>query len=176
MLKAMDIVDIIVRIIADGMVVPIVLVAGWTMLRLPWQVMVERAKRGIVVGLIALWLAKICSIFYQDGERPFAAMGVDPKAAYLNNPGFPSDHVLFVVCIALVVWASTKNKPISIALFVMCALVAVGRVIALVHTPADVIGGIACAWLAASLVYGRELYTAKLPRQACSSTISKNEV
>lgn len=164
MLKAMNIIDIIIRVMADGLVVPIVLLAAWAMLRLPWPAMVDRGKRGIMAGLIALWLAKICSVFYQDGERPFAALGVDPKAAYLNNPGFPSDHVLFVVCIALVVWASTKNKTISITLLMLCLMVSVGRVIALVHTPADVIGGVACAVVAATLVYGRELYTAKLPR------------
>jgi membrane-associated phospholipid phosphatase len=162
MLKIMQhIGDIVIRIIADGLVVPIVLVAAWKLLRLPRQYWLERLGRGIVVGLVALWIAKIMSLVYQESQRPFAALGVNAKAAYLNNPGFPSDHVLFVFCITFVVWASTKNKSWSAALLAMGILVAIGRVIALVHTPADVIGGFLAALVAATAVYGRELYSVK---------------
>ncbi len=156
--------DIIIRIMADGLVVPIVLIAAWVGLRLPRTVWWDRLSKGILTGLIALWLAKIMSLFYQEGERPFMILGVHPKAAYLNNPGFPSDHVLFVFCITLVIWASTKNKPWSAALLVLSILVAVGRVVALVHTPIDVAGGIIAALVAAAIVYGRDLFTERLPR------------
>jgi membrane-associated phospholipid phosphatase len=150
--------DIIIRIMADGLVVPILLIAAWVGLRLPRTVWWDRLSKGILTGLVALWLAKIMSLFYQEGERPFMLLGVHPKAAYLNNPGFPSDHVLFVFCITFVIWASTKNKPWSIALLVLSILVAVGRVVALVHTPLDVAGGIVAALIAATIVYGRDLY------------------
>lgn len=157
--------DIIIRIMADGLVVPIVLVAAWVMLRLPRKERLDKIARGIVAGLIALLTAKLLSLIYQDGERPFMILGVDPKAAYLNNPGFPSDHVLFVFAITFVVWASTKNKSLSLALLVMSVLVAAGRVLALVHTPLDVLGGFAAALLAVTLVYGRSFYrTERLPR------------
>jgi undecaprenyl-diphosphatase len=163
MLKMMQhIDDIIIRIMADGLVLPIVLLAAWQLLRLPWKDWLQKLGRGIVVGLVALWIAKIMSLVYQEGQRPFAALGVNAKAAYLNNPGFPSDHVLLVFCITFVVWASTKNKPWSIVLLVMSILVAIGRVVALVHTPADVMGGFFAALVAATAVYGRELYSAKL--------------
>jgi membrane-associated phospholipid phosphatase len=150
--------DIIIRIMADGLVVPIVLIAAWASLRLPRSVWWDQLSKGLLTGLIALWLAKLMSLFYQEGERPFMILGVHPKAAYLDNPGFPSDHVLFVFCITFVVWASTKNKSWSLTLLVLSILVAVGRVVALVHTPLDVIGGLAVAVAAATLVYGRHLY------------------
>ena len=157
--------DIIIRIMADGLVVPIVLVAAWAMLRLPRKERFDRIARGIVAGLIALLSAKLMSLIYQDGERPFMILGVDPKAAYLNNPGFPSDHVLFVFAITFVVWASTKSKPLTLALLIMSVMVAAGRVLALVHTPLDVLGGFAAALLAVTLVYGRSFYrTDQLPR------------
>lgn len=154
--------DILVTIIADILVVPIVLIGGWAMLRLPAAIRFKAIGRGIVMGLTALLFAKIASLLYQ-GERPFVEMGVAPKAAYLNNPGFPSDHVLFVVAIALVVWASTKNKKLGLTLAIMSLLVAVGRVVALVHSPADVVGGIICAVLAGFLIYGRRLWQSDLP-------------
>ncbi len=156
--------DIIVRVMADGLVVPIVLIAAWVLLRLPRAVLFERLKLGVMVGLIALLLAKIMSVLYQEGERPFMLLGVHPKAAFLNNPGFPSDHVLFVFCITLVVWASTKNKPVALTLLALSILVSVGRVVALVHTPLDVAGGVVCALVAAFVVYGRSFFRSSLPR------------
>ena len=150
--------DLITQIMADGLAVPIVLIAAWYLLRLPRAVIVERLSQGVMVGLIALWLAKIMSILYQEGERPFMLLGVHPKAAYLNNPGFPSDHVLFVFSITFVVWAATRNWRVSAVLLGLSVLVSVGRVIALVHTPLDVAGGFVCALVAASVVYGRRFY------------------
>lgn len=151
--------DILLRIIADGLVVPIALVAGVTMLRLAAAERYQAIARGVVTGLVALFFAGIARLFYQDGERPFQLLGVDPGAAYLENPGFPSDHTLLVFTIVIVVWATTKNKPLSLTLLVLAILVAVGRIMALVHTPADIAGGIACALAAGLLMYGRRLFT-----------------
>lgn len=161
MLKMMTITDLLIKIIADYIVIAVVALGAWAMLlRVSRQFRYEAIARGVICGLSALLAAKIASLFYQ-GVRPFMASGSAPKAAYLNNPGFPSDHVLFVCVIALVAWASTKDKKLGIALGLLCALVALGRVAALVHTPADVAGGAACALLAAFIVYGRQLFTTK---------------
>lgn len=157
--------DIIIRIMADALVVPIVLIAAWALFaKVPKAARFERVARGVVAGLIALFFAKILSLTYQEGARPFVELGVQAKAAYLNNPGFPSDHVLFVFSITLVVWAATKNKRIGLTLLGLSALVALGRVLALVHTPLDVLGGMLCAFVAAGVVYGRFLFTSRLPR------------
>ncbi len=137
---------------------PIVLIGGIIMLRLPTSQRFQLIARGVMAGLIALLLASIISLLYQDGQRPFEQLGVAAGAAYLNNPGFPSDHALLVFTVTFVVWASTKNKKLGILLFIMSSLVAIGRVIALVHTPADVLGGFACALVAAWLVYGRGFF------------------
>ena len=68
-------------------------------------------------------------------------MGVQAKAAYLDNGGFPSDHVLFAAAISFAVWFETKRPKVAILLFVLTVLVALGRVLALVHTPLDCFGG-----------------------------------
>lgn len=151
--------DIFIRIIADWLVIPIVLIGGGAMLWLPKK-KYESLSWAVITGLVALLLAKVASMFYQ-GERPFMALEEVPKAAYLNNPGFPSDHTLLVFVITFIVWASTKNKPLSLALLVMSILVGLGRILALVHTPIDVAGGIACAFLAAAVVYGAKLFSSK---------------
>lgn len=148
--------DQIVSLIADFLVVPILLAAAFSILRLPSSKRWQAITRGVVMALTALLFAKIAAQFYQ-GVRPFVAMGVDPKASFLPNPGFPSDHALLVFVAAFVVWAATRNMKLAVVLFGLSTLVAVGRVLALVHTPADVIGGFVCALLAAFVWYGWSL-------------------
>lgn len=157
----MSVSDIFVRFIADALVVPVALIGAIVMLRLPATSRVTYIARGIFGGLVALLFASIASLLFQDGQRPFEQLGVSAGAAYLNNPGFPSDHALLVFMITFVVWASTRNIRLAVILFAMSCAVAFGRVVALVHTPADVFGGLACAFLAAVLVYGKAFYSLK---------------
>lgn len=148
--------EIVIRLLADVLVVPIVLIAAVVLLRLPAVRRWQAIARGAVVALTALWFAKLAAQFYQ-GVRPFVEMGVDPRASFLPNPGFPSDHALLVFVASFVVLASTRNWRLALLLFGLSALVALGRVLALVHSPADVIGSVACAALAAFVWYGLSL-------------------
>ena len=153
--------DVLIVVIADWLVIPIVIVGGLAMLMTsPKGRLYQTLARSVVAGMVALLLAKCASLLYQ-GERPFVESGSAPKAAYLDNPGFPSDHALLVFAVAFIVWAATKNVRLSIALLIMAMLVAVGRVLALVHTPLDVTGGIVCAFVAVALVYGRQFFRLK---------------
>lgn len=145
---------------ADYLVIPIALVGGAALLYVPKAQRLQLWSRAVVTGLTALLFAKIISLLYQ-GERPFEALGVTPGAAFLPNPGFPSDHALLVFTVTGVVWATTKNAWLSVSLLLASTLVAAGRVIALVHTPLDVLGGIACACVAVSVIYGRRFFTKK---------------
>jgi len=155
--------DLLIKFMADYLVVPIVLIGLWALLlRTPPAVRYQRVGRAVLMGLSALLIAKIASLLYQ-GQRPFVALGEAPKAAYLANPGFPSDHVLFVFAITAAVWATTRDVKLTAALLIMSCLVALGRILALVHTPIDVLGGIGCALLAAVLVYGRRFFDRHLP-------------
>jgi len=152
--------DFLLRFLADYLIIPIVLVGAVVLLRVPKKQRYQIWARAVVAGLSALLFAKIISLFYQ-GQRPFEALGLQPGASFLPNPGFPSDHTLLVFTITFIVWASTKNKRLSATLLVLSTLVAVGRVLALVHTPADVIGGIVCAFLGVACVYGRNFFTTR---------------
>jgi undecaprenyl-diphosphatase len=152
--------DLLLRIMADYLIIPIVLTGGFVLLFTPKKQRYQVWSRAILVGLVALLFAKTISLLYQ-GQRPFEALGVQPGAAFLPNPGFPSDHALLVFAVTFIVWASTKNKPLSAVLLALSILVAVGRILALVHTPADIAGGILCAFLAAVCMYGRQFFTAK---------------
>lgn len=140
--------DTVIRLIADGLVLPIVLVGVYMLLRIPKGERYKAYCRILLAGLTAYLVAKLAATIYQPAElRPFELLGVSAGAAYLNNPGFPSDHVLFCMAITLAVWFETGHKKVAFLLLVATIAVAAGRVLALVHTPLDVIGGfiIACA-------------------------------
>lgn len=148
---------LLVHILADYLIVAVAAIAGLALL-LVKKDRYQMWGRAIMTGLVALLFAKIISLLYH-GQRPFETLGVTPGAAYLPDPGFPSDHALLVFTAVFVVWGSTKNARVSGVLLVLATLVAVGRVMALVHTPLDILGGVLCAFLAAVCVYGKRFFT-----------------
>lgn len=144
-------IEIIIRLIADLAVIPVVLIGAWALLfKVPKGHRFEAYARVLLAGLTAYMLAKFVATIYQPSDlRPFEILGVDPGASYLNNPGFPSDHALFVAAIACAVWFETRMKKVSLVLAGLVLLVCVGRVLALVHTPLDVVGGVLIALIGA---------------------------
>ena len=141
----------IIRLLADGAIVPILLIAGYALLfKVPKSQRFEAYSRIIMAGLTAYLVAKLLGAVYQpSGERPFEILSVMPGASYLNNPGFPSDHALFTAFLTLAVWFETRKKSLSIVLVVLTLLVCTGRVLALVHTPLDIAGGLTVACVGA---------------------------
>jgi undecaprenyl-diphosphatase len=139
--------ELIIRLIADVAVIPVILLGAWALLfKIPKGHRFEAYCRILLAGLTAYMLAKFIATIYQPATlRPFELLGVEPGAAYLNNPGFPSDHALFVTAIACAVWFETRMKKLSIVLASLVLLICIGRVVALVHTPLDVIGGVVIA-------------------------------
>jgi len=146
--------ELIIRIFADGMAIPIILIGSYALVfKIPRGQRLESYKRVLMAGLTAYLLAKLIGSVYQpSSERPFEILGAVAGATYLNNPGFPSDHTLFLMAITCAVWFETRQKVISIILLLLVISVCFGRVIALVHTPMDVIGGVLIA-LAGSVWY-----------------------
>ena len=141
----------IIKFLADGAVIPIVLIAGYALLfKVPKGHRYEAYARIVMAGLTSYLLAKLLGAAYQpSGERPFEILGVEPGASYLNNPGFPSDHALFTAFLTLAVWFETRQKILSSILITLTLMVCVGRVLALVHTPLDIIGGLVVASIGA---------------------------
>lgn len=139
--------QLIVKIIADGMVVPVALLGAYALLwRVPKVQRYDAYSRVLMAGLTSYVAAKIIGLLYQPASlRPFELLGVDAGASFLNNPGFPSDHALFTMAITLAILFGAKQKKLALVALVLTLLVCVGRVVALVHTPLDVIGGVLVA-------------------------------
>lgn len=150
--------DILVKILADGMVIPVVLIGAWALLfKIPNGSKYKAYCRILLAGLTAYVFAKLIGSIYQpELQRPFELLGAEAKASFLDNPGFPSDHVLFCAAITLAVWFETHERIVTIILVICTVLVALGRVAALVHTPLDILGGIFIACIGALWYFMRE--------------------
>lgn len=141
--------DKLIPFLADGLVFKIVAISSFFLIvKVPNNRKYLTYGRILVAGLTSYLVAKIMSIVYQPSSmRPFELMNVNPGASYMDNPGFPSDHSLFVWAIVFAVIYAVRNKILSLSLIILAFLVCVGRVMALVHTPLDVIGGIVAAMI-----------------------------
>jgi undecaprenyl-diphosphatase len=148
--------NMLIKVLADYLVIPVVLLGAYMILRLSRTHLQQAIVRGTLMALTALWFGKIASLFYQ-GVRPFEQLGIAPGASYLPNPGFPSDHALLVFAVVAVVFAATRHKKIGAVLFIGALLVSVGRILAHVHAPIDVIGSFVCVLLASVLWYGPKI-------------------
>lgn len=144
-------VELFIRLLADVAVIPVILIGAWALVfKIPKGQRYKAYCRILMAGLTSYMLAKFVAVIYQPATlRPFELMGVDPGAFYLNNPGFPSDHALFVTAITCAVWFETRNRKITAVLVGLVLLICIGRVLALVHTPLDVIGGVVIALIGA---------------------------
>lgn len=139
--------DNVIRLLADGVLLGLigagVCVVGVMLLRYSFSWLRKILPSAIMAGLSSLCAGKIMSLLYQPAvARPFLEKGVAPGAAYIDNPGFPSDHALLGMVIVCAVYFLTPYKKLSYILFALVIVMCVARVLALVHTPLDVAGGI----------------------------------
>lgn len=143
--------QLLIRLLADGTLLPIVLIGVYALVRLvPKKGRYAAYCRVLMAGLTALLVAKfMAQLYHPDVERPFEVLGLSAGAAYLPNPGFPSDHALFASAITYAVWFETRSNKLGILLAVLTVAMCIGRVLALVHTPLDIVGGMVAATIGA---------------------------
>jgi len=143
--------EFIIRFFADYAIFLVILVGAYALIfKVPKGHRLQAYARVLMAGLTAYFLAKMIGLLFQPSIlRPFELLGKIAGASFLNNPGFPSDHILLVASIVCAVWFETKQKIITIVLIILMIAICFGRVLALVHSPIDVIGGIVIALIGA---------------------------
>lgn len=138
--------DSLISFLADGLMVIMVAVASSLLLLSVRGPRFESYCRILMAGLTAYLMAKLIgSIFQPEATRPFEQLGVEAGASFLNNPGFPSDHMLLAATLVYAVWFETRRAGWAVLLAGAAFLIGLGRVLALVHTPLDVIGAVLIA-------------------------------
>lgn len=143
--------DIVIRFLADGLVVIIALVAAFILLvRVKAKNRYDIYTHVFMAGITSYVLAKFIGSLWQPEQlRPFEQLGLNPGAAYLNNPGFPSDHALLAFFLVFAVWYAVRDRKLTAVLAMLAILMCVGRVLALVHTPLDIAGSLVIAAIGA---------------------------
>lgn len=136
----------LVRILADGLLLAIL--AGGSIAGLvAWRQnkrLSKSAPYAIMAALTSLLTAKLVSLMYQPSlMRPYLEKGVAAGAAYIDNPGFPSDHALLATVVVVMVYRLTPYRRFAVLLGVLAVVMSAARVAALVHTPFDVAAGVA---------------------------------
>ncbi|MDR3125796.1 MAG: phosphatase PAP2 family protein [Candidatus Nomurabacteria bacterium] len=117
----------------------------------------------LLASLLAFLLAQLLHLWPVEYYRPYQIIMTRPLVMPSLDTPFPSDHVMLAFGLALAVVFMTKFKKIGLLVLLLAAGVAVGRVLALVHTPLDVFGGIICALAGAAVWY--YLYYRDTPRR-----------
>jgi membrane-associated phospholipid phosphatase len=152
--------DLLVRIAADWVVIPMIVATVVLIWRLPKKQRYQAAARAVATILLALLFAKLASLLY-TGMRPYHTLGLEPGATFLDNPGFPSDHATLVFSLVIITWMITKSRLATLWMLLAAVVVAAGRVLAFVHWPLDVVGGAVFAGLAGFCMYGRGFFRRK---------------
>ncbi|MDR0955571.1 MAG: phosphatase PAP2 family protein [Candidatus Nomurabacteria bacterium] len=133
-----------IRFLADWLLIIVVIIgAVGLLIGTPRGQKIARFKLVVLAGLTALLVARLLGMLPIDQARPFVEKGVQAGASYMNNPGFPSDHTMlaFTLAFACLAVLPARWKKLGWLLIICGILIGVGRVLAGVHTPLDVLGG-----------------------------------
>lgn len=116
----------------------IVAVALWFILRL--EISRRKSALGLMVfgSAIAFALDKILNQIIVS-PRPFVIEDIAPLFPHVADNGFPSEHVLFAVLIANIVFV--YNRKLGITLGILALIIGLARIAANVHHLIDVLGG-----------------------------------
>ncbi len=104
----------------------------------------------ILAIIIALILAKLAGAIYYH-PRPFVTEHIKPLISHGSDNGFPSEHTVAAMTLTTVIYFYRK-KFAALALG-LTFFVGLGRVLAHVHSPIDIIGGVAIGAVAGYLGY-----------------------
>lgn len=129
----------IVTFIAQYLLFILIAIAGIYWLTLKKVSKVRVIIIGLVGSVIALILMKVTATLFYD-PRPFLTYGVIPYFPHAADNGFPSDHTSLAAVLAATMFF--VSRKLGVGLLVGAILVGGARVIAHVHSPIDIIGGL----------------------------------
>lgn len=97
------------------------------------------AKIALLSSIVAVGIDKLLNQII-NSPRPFVVDGVTSLFAHVADNGFPSEHTLLAVVIALPVYL--QNKKIGLVLLLIAIAIGIARVLAGVHHTIDIMGAV----------------------------------
>ncbi len=135
---------------AEYLYLVVLLVAAILFFKQPRRIQKNLIVCGVIIAPLSYILAKIGGALYYDA-RPFVVGHFIPLIQHAADNGFPSDHMLLVSAVAMIV--TFYNKKVGAALWVLALLVGFSRVAAGVHHVTDIVGSIVFVLIAAAIYY-----------------------
>lgn len=135
---------------AEYLYLVVLLVAAIFFFKQPRKIQKNLIICGVIVAPLSYILAKIGSHLYYD-TRPFVVGHFIPLIPHALDNGFPSDHMLLVSAVAMIV--TFYNKKLGAVLWVLALLIGFARVAAGVHHVTDIVGSIVFVLIAAAVYY-----------------------
>lgn len=142
--------NLIIILCAKYLFIVIGLIAFIYWLKLTNKHKLEVVTFGIITALIAFLLAKVGGAMFYNA-RPFVVDNVVPLFPHIANNGFPSDHTLLSAVIAVTIYS--VSKKLGLILGGLSVVVGMSRVLALVHHPIDIVGGLVFAMIGGVVAY-----------------------
>ncbi len=142
--------DWLIVFLAKDLFVAIILVAFLTWWGLDKNKKIQFAAAIVVAGLLGYILSKMGGGLYYH-PRPFVTEHIKPLIPHGNDNGFPSDHTWFCMTITAVIYY--YNKRWALVAFILTLLVGAGRVLAHLHYPIDILGGLIVGTVAGYIGY-----------------------
>lgn len=137
--------DNLVIFLAKYLVFIIALIAALYWLGQAKRTKIQLAAAVIIAAVTALVLVKLAGKLYYH-PRPFAAEHIRPLIPHANDNGFPSEHTTYATAITSTLYF--YRRKLAAYLFVLTLLVGLGRVLAHVHSPVDILGGLVIGLMA----------------------------
>ncbi|KKR45012.1 MAG: Bacitracin transport permease protein BCRC [Parcubacteria group bacterium GW2011_GWA2_40_14] len=109
---------------------------------------------GVFSSVIALIADKVLNQIIVS-PRPFVVENITPLFPHVASNGFPSEHALFAMVIASTIFL--HNKKLGSVLIVLTLGIGVARILANVHYPVDIFGGLVIGLVAVFI--GRYIFS-----------------
>lgn len=137
--------DSIIIFCAKYLVFFVALLIAWIWFKENTRGKKKLAAQVILAGVIAAILIKLAGKLYYD-PRPFIDGHVKPLFAHGPDNGFPSDHTALAMTLTAVMYY--YNRQLAAVALVLTLLTGLGRVLAHVHSPIDIAGGLVIGLIA----------------------------
>lgn len=131
-------------------VLPLLWILSLVLPRMNKKLLVQGFLSAIFAAPAVLTMVWVASrIMYSS--RPFVVNNFTPLIPHVANNGFPSDHTTF--CILFASLTFYNNKKLGVVGFALALLVGLSRIMAGVHSFADIVGGVVIGFTAATIGY-----------------------
>lgn len=142
--------DSLIIFCAKYLIGAVALLLGWAWLRSTRPGKIKFAIAAVVAGAIALFLAEIAGKIFYD-PRPFVTRNLQPLVQHAPENGFPSGHTWISMTTTALLYY--YGRSLFLVSLVITVAVGTARVLALVHSPIDIVGGIIIGSVAGYLGY-----------------------